>query len=100
MIREYKTKGLFEEEQSVIQYFGEDIENIEIREEIKERIKKYMYKECSVKLEADCTEQGIIIGFEDNLAFNDYYYIVYVPAKEMTYYMLANDSEFVRGIKA
>lgn len=97
MIRKYKTKGIFKEEKPVIQYFGKDVENIDIKEEIKKDVMKYLYKDCLVKIKS-IIEKGIIIGFEINQAYNDYYYIVYVPNEGTVYYMLANNSEFTKNI--
>lgn len=42
---------------------------------IRQDIAKYMYRDCIV----DGGRKGVIIGFEDNNQFFDYYYIVYVP---------------------
>lgn len=43
--------------------------------------------------------KGIIIGFEDNNQFFDYYYIVYIPELNKVEYQLCNDAEFTKSIK-
>ena len=47
----------------------------------------------------DSGHKGIIIGFEDNNQFFDYYYIVYVPELDKVIYQLCNDAEFVNSIE-
>lgn len=41
--------------------------------------------------------KGIVIGFEDNNQFFDYYYIV--PELDKVVYQLCNDAEFVNSIE-
>ena len=43
--------------------------------------------------------KGIIIGFEDNNQFFDYYYIVYVPELDKVVYQLCNDARFINSIE-
>lgn len=62
---------------------------------IRQDIAKYMYRDCIV----DGGRKGVIIGFEDNNQFFDYYYIVYVPELNTTVYQLANDARFINSIE-
>lgn len=62
---------------------------------IRQDIAKYMYRDCIV----DRGRKGVIIGFEDNNQFFDYYYIVYVPELNTTVYQLANDARFINSIE-
>lgn len=64
-------------------------------DEIRADIAKHLYKDCTTHE----GNKGIIIGFEDNNQFFDYYYIVYVPQLNKVEYMLCNDAEFVNSIK-
>lgn len=84
-------------EYPVIQYYGESCLNLtnEIREEIRDNIKKYLGKEC-ITLEGF---KGVIIGLEDNSYLKDYYYIVYVPELDRLMYVLANNPNFTETIK-
>lgn len=84
-------------EYPVIQYYGESCLNLPygIREEFREDVKKYIGKECTT-LEG---YRGIIIGFEDNSYYRDYYYIVFVPETKEIVYALANNSQFTETIK-
>lgn len=74
------------------QYFGEDIEKFEAAEaaEAAEDAKKYIidniYKEC-ITWGGD---KGFIIGIEKNHIYSDYYFIVYIPDKELIVYELVN----------
>ena len=52
-------------------------------------ISKYLFR--------DSRHKGVIIGFEDNNQFFDYYYIVYVPGKVV--YQLCNDARFINSIE-
>lgn len=54
-----------------------------------------MYRDCIV----DGGRKGVIIGFEDNNQFFDYYYIVYVSELNTTVYQLANDARFINSIE-
>lgn len=47
----------------------------------------------------DSGHKGIIIGFEDNNQFFDYYYIVYVPELDKVVYQLCNDARFINSIE-
>lgn len=58
-------------------------------------IAKCLFKDCVV----DGKYKGIVIGFEDNNQFFDYYYIVYVPELDKVVYQLCNDAEFVNSIE-
>lgn len=75
-------------------YFGKDagdfLENINWHSDI-----QYLGKECTTKK----GKQGIIVGFEDNHAFDDYYYIIYDIEDRITVYELANNTKFVETIK-
>lgn len=62
---------------------------------IRADIAKYLYKDCTTHE----GHEGIIIGFEDNNQFFDYYYIVYVPELNKVEYQLCNDAEFTKSIK-
>lgn len=57
---------------------------------IRQDIAKYMY---SI---VDGGRKGVIIGFEDNNQFFDYYY---VPELNTTVYQLANDARFINSIE-
>lgn len=76
-----------------IQYFGKDaedfLESINWHSDI-----DYLGKECTTKHGI-----GIIIGFEDNNLYNDYYYIIYLPQIDKVIYELANNTEFIDSIK-
>lgn len=54
-----------------------------------------MYRDCIV----DGGRKGVIIGFEDNNQFFDYYYIVYVPELDKVVYQLCNDARFINSIE-
>ena len=58
-------------------------------------ISKYLFRDCVV----DSGHKGIIIGFEDNNQFFDYYYIVYVPELDKVVYQLCNDARFINSIE-
>ena len=64
-------------------------------DEIRADIAKYLYKDSTTHE----GHEGIIIGFEDNNQFFDYYYIVYVPELNKVEYQLCNDAEFTKSIK-
>lgn len=53
-------------------------------DDIRQDISKYLFRDCVV----DSGHKGIIIGFEDNNQFFDYYYIVYVPELDKVVYQL------------
>jgi len=74
-------KGLFH----VLSYFGEDVP---------EKFKKYMGKECLVK-----EEPCVIIGLEDNESMHDQYFIVYHLVSCEVSFELCNNSEFAKTIK-
>ena len=44
-------------------------------------------------------DEGIIIGIEDSESFMDYYFIIFIPSKEIVKYELANNPEFYKNIK-
>lgn len=69
-----------------IQYFGEDLDKFQARESIKKSILSNIYKDC----EMDDGCKGFIIGIEDNYAYNDYYYIIWIPQTEQICYELVN----------
>lgn len=77
-----------------IQYYGRDAENflesIGWHSDI-----DYLGKECTTSK----GKQGIIVGFEDNDDYSDYYFIVFIPETKHLYYELANNSKFVDSIK-
>lgn len=81
----------------VRQYYGESCLNLPygIREEFREDAKRYIGKECTV----DKGYKGVIIGFEDNSYYKDYYYIVFVPETQKIVYALANSAGFTATIK-
>lgn len=62
---------------------------------IRQDISKYLFRDCVV----DSGHKGIIIGFEDNNQFFDYYYIVYVPELDKVVYQLCNDARFINSIE-
>lgn len=64
-------------------------------DDIRQDISKYLFRDCVV----DSGHKGIIIGFEDNNQFFDYYYIVYVPELDKVVYQLCNDARFINSIK-
>lgn len=66
-----------------------------IGKEFKTEIIVNLYKQCFT---TDNHDEGIIIGFEINQRFCDYYYMVYVPSSNKVEYELAIDSEFVSSI--
>lgn len=68
------------------QYFGEDIEKFEAAEDAKKYIIDNIYKEC-ITWGGD---KGFIIGIENNYIYSDYYFIVYIPDKELIVYELVN----------
>lgn len=67
----------------------------EYQDDIRQDIAKCLFKDCVV----DGKYKGIVIGFEDNNQFFDYYYIVYVPELDKVVYQLCNDAEFTKSIK-
>ena len=68
------------------QYFSKDVEKFEATEDTKEYIINNMYKEC-VTWGGD---KGFIIGIENNYLYSDYYFIIYIPDKELIVYDLIN----------
>lgn len=64
-------------------------------DDIRQDISKYLFRDCVV----DSGHKGIIIGFEDNNQFFDYYYIVYVPELDKVVYQLCNDARFINSIE-
>lgn len=64
------------------------------QDDIRQDIAKCLFKDCVV----DSGHKGIIIGFEDNNQFFDYYYIVYVPELDKVVHQLCNDSKFINSI--
>lgn len=75
-------------------YWGASALQID-NENIRQDMTKYLYKDCTI----DGGQKGIIIGFEDNNQFLDYYYIVYVPELDKVVYQLCNDARFVNSIE-
>lgn len=65
------------------------------QDNIRQDISKYLFRDCVVNGE----HKGIIIGFEDNHQFFDYYYIVYVPELNRVVYQLCNDAKFINSIE-
>lgn len=81
-----------------IYFYGEDVKNIPsnlLQEDWKNSVIKYLYKDC---IDPDYG-QGIIIGFEINNQYLDYYYRVYIPELNKVVSTLANDASFVKSIK-
>lgn len=64
------------------------------QDDIRQDIAKCLFKDCVI----DSGHKGIIIGFEDNNQFFDYYYIVYVPELDKVVHQLCNDSKFINSI--
>lgn len=63
--------------------------------DIRQDISKYLFIDCTV----DSGHREVIIGFEDNNQFFDYYYIVYVPELSKVVYQLCNDARFINSIE-
>lgn len=79
-------------------YYCEDVKNIpgeELRDDWRRDVESYMYKQC-ITPEG---EEGIIIGFEINNQYLDYYYRVYIPNTNKVKSILANDASFTKTIK-
>lgn len=97
MIHRSKKFTFTDTEYPVIQYYGESCLNLPlgIREEIRNDVKKYIGKKCTTLN----GYEGIIIGFEDNSYYRDYYYIVFVPETKEIVYALANNAGFIETIK-
>lgn len=94
MVIEYPFRdGLYNSPGVNTQYFGKDAENflesINWHTEI-----EYLGKECITSK----NKQGIIVGFENNQCFSDYYFIIYCPKDKSIFYELANNSEFIKSI--
>ena len=70
-------------EWKVTQYFGEDALKIK-NPKVIDLIKKYLGKD----IRNDKGRRGIVIGWENNEPYLDYYYIVYYPDKEEVGYEL------------
>ena len=64
-------------------------------DDIHQNISKYLFRDCIV----DSRHKGVIIGFEDNNQFFDYYYIVYVPELGKVVYQPCNDARFINSIE-
>lgn len=77
-------------------YYGSSALEADVSLNIRNSIGKYLYKDCIT----DEGYAGIIIGFEDNNQFFDYYYIVYVPDLKKVVYQLCNDATFINSIKS
>lgn len=75
-----------------IQYFGKDALNADVSENIKEHIKNDLFQEC-ILFNGD---KGLIVGFEDNIQFYDYYYIVLNYKTKSIDYELINACRVVR----
>lgn len=97
MIHRSKKFTFTDTEYPVIQYYGESCLNLPlgIREEIRNDVKKYIGKKCTTLN----GYEGIIIGFEDNSYYRDYYYIIFVPETKEIVYALANNAGFIETIK-
>lgn len=59
-----------------IQYFGRDALGCSNKEDINKCIEEALFKDCVT----DDGKVGIVIGIEDNNAFYEYYYIIYIPS--------------------
>lgn len=79
---------------SNISYYGISALQANVPKDIQEDIAKYLFKDCTTK-----EGKGIIIGFEDNEQYIDYYYIVYIPSSGKTTYELINNPDFVNSIE-
>lgn len=77
-----------------IRYYGEDA---------KEFLRSSKFYEDSNIIGKDYItddgDKGIIIGVEDSKSFMDYYFIVFIPSKEIVKYELANNPEFYKNVK-
>lgn len=78
-----------------ISYYGDAALQAEVSLDIKNDIEKFLYKDCVTTH----GYEGVIIGFDINNQFLDYYYIVYVPELNRVTYELCNDSQFISSIK-
>lgn len=76
-------------------YYGNSVKEMTgVRQEFKEDAIKYLNCSCITRH----NEKGVIIGFEDNKEYRDYYYIVYIPELNGIRYELANSVEFTKTI--
>lgn len=80
----------FEKGDDVIRYYGNSA-----REFLKENKDEYELIGRSVKTEHG---EGVIIGYEVNMAIRDLYWIVYIPETGMTCYPIVNDPKFYENI--
>lgn len=78
------------------QYFGDDAINLKYSDNkiISKRIAPNINKKCRFS-----DHDGIIIGFENNESYNDYYYIIYIPETREVAFRLCNDTQFVKSIE-
>lgn len=80
-----------------IQYFGKQAQEfISLKENQMYFMKDSLYKECVTTKDK---AKGIIIGFEDNIRWSDYYFIVFIPSQNKVVYELAMDGEFRDSIQ-
>lgn len=59
-----------------IRYIGRDALGCSNREDVNKAIEDSLFKDCIT----EDGYKGVVIGFEDNSIFYEYYYIVYVPS--------------------
>ena len=86
IVERIQNKNLYGDtgEWKVTQYLGEDALKVE-NPKVIDLIKKYLGKD----VRGDKGRKGVVIGWEDNEPFLDYYYIVYYPDKEEVGYELS-----------
>lgn len=77
-----------------IRYYGEDAKEFLRSSKLYEDI-NLIGKDCIT----EDGDEGIIIGIEDSESFMDYYFITFIPSKEIVKYELANNPEFYKNIK-
>lgn len=68
----------------VVTYIGSDALKWEGREDVKNWIKESLGK----VVESHQGKKGLVIGFEDNEVFADYYLIIYLPSENKLSYEL------------
>lgn len=71
-------------EYKITRYYGKDALGCTDREDVNQFIKEWLGKDCITV----GGKRGVVIGFEDNEPWCDYYLIVYIPETQETLYEL------------
>lgn len=75
----------------ITEFYGQDALGCTKDKEFDEAIEKALFKEVVAH-----GETGIVVGFEINEVWHDYYFIVFIPKLNKSMHVLANDASFYR----